>query len=114
MIWGTGYFKANACDFCDDVTTELADISLGDAWLPEYQNDDNGHNVIITRSKIADDIIQKGIQNKELKVEELPFNRLLLSQKGSFNHRHKGLRYRIVNARKKGIKIPLSVIQIRK
>jgi coenzyme F420 hydrogenase subunit beta len=31
-MWGTGLFKANACDFCDDVTTELADISLGDAW----------------------------------------------------------------------------------
>lgn len=28
-MWGTGLFKANACDYCDDVTTELADLSLG-------------------------------------------------------------------------------------
>jgi coenzyme F420 hydrogenase subunit beta len=27
----SGLFKANACDYCDDVTTELVDISLGDA-----------------------------------------------------------------------------------
>lgn len=36
-MWGTGLFKANSCDFCDDVTTELADISLGDAWLEPFQ-----------------------------------------------------------------------------
>ena len=29
-MWGTGLFKANACDFCDDVTA-VKDISLGDA-----------------------------------------------------------------------------------
>jgi coenzyme F420-reducing hydrogenase beta subunit len=35
-MWGTGLFKNNACDFCDDVTTELSDISIGDAWIDPY------------------------------------------------------------------------------
>ena len=65
-MWGTGMFKANACDFCDDVTTELADISIGDAWLPPYSNDGLGTNVIITRSKFVDDLILKGIRLNEL------------------------------------------------
>lgn len=52
-MWGTGLFKANACDFCDDVTTELSDISLGDAWLWPYNKDGKGTNVIITRSKFS-------------------------------------------------------------
>ncbi|MDO5035638.1 MAG: Coenzyme F420 hydrogenase/dehydrogenase, beta subunit C-terminal domain [Porphyromonas sp.] len=105
-MWGTGFFKANACDFCDDVTTELADISLGDAWLPEYQNDDRGQNVIVVRSEIAEQIIRTGLTSDELNVKELSLDRFLRSQRGSFNHRHKGLKFRINNATRKGLSIP--------
>jgi len=94
-MWGTGLFKANACDFCDDVTTELADISLGDAWLEPYSKDGAGNNVIVTRSKIADDIIKAGILDGSLNVEVLDLNRFIASQQGSFNHRHRGLFFRI-------------------
>lgn len=103
---GTGLFKANACDFCDDVTTELSDISLGDAWLWPYNKDGKGTNVIITRSKLADDIINEGINNKELFMDILPVDHFLSSQRGSFNHRHKGLKYRMEYAQKKGKIIP--------
>ena len=90
-MWGTGLFKANACDFCDDVTTELADISLGDAWLEPYIKDGKGTNVIVTRSKLAQNIILQGLNNNQLSVENLSLDRFLLSQQGSFNHRQKGL-----------------------
>lgn len=93
-MWGTGLFKANACDFCDDVTTELADISLGDAWLEPYSRDGSGNSVIVTRSKIADDIINGGILDGRLNVEVLHLNRFIESQQGSFNHRHRGLSFR--------------------
>jgi len=94
-MWGTGLFKANACDFCDDVTTELADISLGDAWLEPFNNDGLGTNVIISRSILADQIINNGITKGELDVERLPLTAMLSSQQGSFNHRHDGLYERI-------------------
>lgn len=34
--WGAGAFRFRykACDFCDDVFTETADVVLGNAWLP--------------------------------------------------------------------------------
>lgn len=105
-MWGTGLFKANACDFCDDVTTELADISLGDAWLPPYNKDGKGTNVIVTRSTIADKLIQDGIKNGELTIETLPLERFLASQQGSFNHRHTGLSVRIKQAKKKNQPVP--------
>lgn len=105
-MWGTGMFKANACDFCEDVTTELADISLGDAWLQPYVKEGKGHNVIVTRSLLADKIICEAIQNGVLDVEPLELNQFLQSQQGSFNHRQKALRYRIQKARKKGLRIP--------
>lgn len=99
-------FKANACDFCDDVTTELADISLGDAWLEPFNKDGKGTNVIVTRSKLAEDLINSGIRSTDLSVEPLAFEAFLSSQQGSFNHRHKGLGYRMSLAEKRGITIP--------
>jgi len=105
-MWGTGLFKANACDFCDDVTTELADISLGDAWIKPYHLDGRGTNLIITRSALSDKLIQQGIQQKRLNLEPLTIERLLFSQKGSFNHRHTGLSYRVKLAGKNNCLIP--------
>ena len=110
-MWGTGLFKANACDFCDDVTTELADISIGDAWLDPYVNDGRGDNVIVTRSNLAQKIIHDGINMNQLNLEALTIERFLLSQKGSFNHRHTGLPFRVKNAKNKGMVVPPKRIQ---
>jgi coenzyme F420 hydrogenase subunit beta len=98
--------KNNACDFCDDVTTELADISLGDAWLNPFNQDGKGTNVMITRSQLAEDLIKEGINSKELSVEHLDFEMFLSSQQGSFSHRQKALGYRINLAKGKGLTIP--------
>ncbi|WP_448144423.1 Coenzyme F420 hydrogenase/dehydrogenase, beta subunit C-terminal domain [Pseudomonas silesiensis] len=105
-MWGTGLFKANACDFCDDVTTELADISLGDAWLEPFNNDGQGTNVVISRSILADQIINNGIASGELAIERLPLKAMLASQQGSFNHRHDGLYERIKENNIKNIPTP--------
>jgi len=105
-MWGSGMFKNNACDFCDDVTTELADISLGDAWLNPYNMDGAGTNVIVTRSQLAEELINAGIKSNKLSVEPLAFKAFLSSQQGSFNHRHKGLGYRVSLAEKRGMTIP--------
>ena len=99
-MWGTGLFKANACDFCDDVSTELADISIGDAWLEPFVNDGHGANVIVTRSALAEEIIQRGLADRELQLEQISLQKFLSSQSGSFNHRHTGLLFR-ANVREK-------------
>lgn len=105
-MWGTGMFKCNACDFCDDVTTELADISLGDAWLPPYHKDGKGTNVLVTRTALAERLIAEGIQSKTLKIQELAFESFLVSQQGSYNHRHSGMSVRIKQAKKKNQLVP--------
>ncbi|MGC9322644.1 MAG: Coenzyme F420 hydrogenase/dehydrogenase, beta subunit C-terminal domain, partial [Kosmotogaceae bacterium] len=55
--WGYGFFKYKACDYCDDVVSETADVSVGDAWLPEYVNDSGGTNVVIVRNPVIKKII---------------------------------------------------------
>lgn len=105
-MWGSGFFKANACDFCDDVVTELADISLGDAWLDPYSKDGRGTSVVITRNLLAEKIITEGMNNSELMIEPITADTMRTSQQGSFNHRHEGLYVRVKAARRKGIPIP--------
>lgn len=94
-MWGTGLFKNNACDFCDDVTTELADISLGDAWFNPYMLNGKGTNVIVTRSILASNILEDGIKLKKVSLNIIKDSTFLSSQQGSFNHRHIGLKYRL-------------------
>lgn len=105
-MWGSGMFKNNACDFCDDVTTELADISLGDAWINPYRNDGKGTNIIITRSKTAEKLIQNGKQGNEIYIDLIPMDLLIQSQNGNYNHRYNGIGYRINKAENKGFIIP--------
>lgn len=105
-MWGTGLFKSNACDFCDDVMTELADISLGDAWIPPYNQQGLGNSIVITRSEYADFIIKHGIEKGDLNLNVLNLEKVKSSQQGSFNHRHKGLLYRLTLAEKRGVAVP--------
>ncbi len=120
-MWGTGLFKSNACDFCDDVTTELADISLGDAWLPEYRNEGLGNSVIVTRSKLADRLIEKGIEKNELSVISISKDKIIQSQRASFSHRQDSLYFRKKYSHfkiekrkrfKKQLSIPYKVVQL--
>lgn len=105
-MWGTGLFKANACDFCDDVTTELADISLGDAWLSPYNAQGLGNSIVITRNSYSSNLIDNGIKDLELSLEPISLEQIIESQKGSFTHRQKGLGYRLKLTAKKGLIVP--------
>jgi coenzyme F420-reducing hydrogenase beta subunit len=105
-MWGTGLFKSNACDFCDDVTTELADISVGDAWMEPFSNEGKGTNVIVTRTHLADQILNDGLLKGDIELDKLSLMDFLTSQRGSFNHRHTGLSYRVKKAKEKGVLIP--------
>lgn len=93
--WGIGLFKPKACDFCDDITGELADISFGDAWLPEYVRDPGGTNVIVVRNELLVQILVDGLESGELKLTPLSADDVRKSQAGNFRHRHDGLAYRL-------------------
>jgi len=93
--WGEGFFKYAACDYCDDVFAETADIVIGDAWLPEYAEDSGGTSVIVTRSRFMQQIIADGISSDALELEDMRPTRAAQSQIGSFWHRRTALAYRL-------------------
>lgn len=104
--WGYGFFKYKACDYCDDVVSETADVSVGDAWLPEYLNDSGGTNVVIVRNPVIKKIVDLGIKESTLKLDVLDPEEIVKSQEGGFRHRKDLLVYRIALLKNHGIWFP--------
>lgn len=74
-------FAAPYCLLCRDHTSELADISFGDAWLPEVMKaNDAGESVIITRTPIGERVIREAVKRDELQVSELSADKIVESQ----------------------------------
>lgn len=93
--WGQGLFKIRASDFTDDVMNEAADVTLGDAWLPEYTTDNKGNNILIVRNPVIQDIINKGIKNDMIKLDILNEEMMIRSQSSHFTHTSEELGYRL-------------------
>lgn len=92
--WGYGFFKYKACDYCDDVLSETADLTIGDAWLPKYKFDPQGTNLLVVRDPQLMKLIDDNIN--ELYLEELSTDQVYQTQAGGFRHKRDGLSYRLM------------------
>lgn len=100
--WGHGMFKYPACDYCDDVVGELADLSVGDAWLPKYIGDYKGNSVLVIRNVILQKLLNDGVANKELHLEEISIDSIYNSQAGGYRNKREDLSYRLWLKKQKG------------
>lgn len=83
------------CTLCSDYSAELADISLGDAWLPELENDKIGTSLVIIRGKGGDDLIRKTIINNQVGLVKINKERVLQAQGSLLFLKKKGLGARL-------------------
>jgi coenzyme F420 hydrogenase subunit beta len=104
--WGYGLFKYNACDYCDDVVGETADVSFGDAWLPHYVGDSNGTNIVIVRHQTLAALLREAHSEGRVKLDTITLNSVVESQAGGFRHRRAGLRFRLHLKNKAGLWCP--------
>lgn len=93
--WDGGYHRVKACDWCDDVFGETADITIGDAWLPGYVQDELGNNVVIVRSAEVLALIGPARDEGRLLLETLDADIAASSQAGGLRDRRDGLAYRL-------------------
>lgn len=94
-VWARDYFKIKACNYCDDLFAEMADISLMDAWLPEYEMDWRGSSIALVRSPEIVSLITSGIETGKLRMEEVGIHRVLESQHGGLVSKREKLAYRL-------------------
>lgn len=77
-FWANRLFTPMACNVCDDVFAEVADVALMDAWLPEYSKDYRGHTLMIVRSKSLKYLIAA---DNSMHLQRISGQRLWASQK---------------------------------
>jgi len=90
--WTNRWFTPNACNYCDDVFAECADVAFMDAWLPEYSNDRNGTSLVLVRSPLAKEVIERGIGAY---LDSIPVKRVVQSQKGVIAVKRRHMSYRL-------------------
>jgi hypothetical protein len=93
--WGAGFFQNSACNFCDDVLAETADISFGDAWVEPYSSDWRGTNVVVVRSPLLRDLVEQGITADKLELRPVDADYIANTQAAGFRQRREGLAYRL-------------------
>ena len=93
--WGAGFFQASACNWCDDVLAETADIAFGDAWVEPYSSDGRGTNVVIARSPEMRALLGEGIAGGALSLEAVDADFIADTQAAGLRQRREGLAYRL-------------------
>ncbi len=102
--WGAGFFQSAACDACDDVVAETADISLGDAWVEPYSSDGRGTNVVLVRSAALQELVDDGIRAGELRLDAVDAELVRETQAAGLRHRREGLAYRLARRPRRGLR----------
>lgn len=93
--WGAGFFQNPACDWCDDVVGETADVSFGDAWVEPYSSDGRGTNVMIVRSKEIAATVERARADGRLELTPVDADFIAQTQAAGLRHRRDGLAYRL-------------------
>ena len=97
--WGAGFFQNPACNWCDDVVAETADISFGDAWLEPYSSDGRGTNVVIARTPEMQSLLEHGRAIGALDLDRVSGDFVSATQAAGLRHRREGLAYRMTWSR---------------
>ena len=104
--WGHGFFQMEACNYCDDIFAETADVAFGDAWLEEFKADWRGTNIIVNRSPEIERILSDCSDRGEIFLEQVSLDAVANSQAGNFRHRWDGLSVRLADDLRAGRAIP--------
>jgi hypothetical protein len=100
--WGLGFFKYKACDYCDDVFAETADMVIGDAWLPQFDGDWRGTNVLVVRHRLFMDLLAAAAEQSRIQIVPITPDVAAASQRSGLNHRREGLSWRLSAADRRG------------
>ena len=95
-FFGPCFFTPYRCLTCHDLTSELADISLGDAWIKEIRENDNvGTSIIIVRAPFAEEMLNCMRQSNEISLKEISYERVIESQRGILARKKIGIGARL-------------------
>jgi coenzyme F420 hydrogenase subunit beta len=100
------FFTPSRCLVCCDQSAELADLSFGDAWLPEFSDDKLGTSVLISRTRVGEELLLKAKLNNRVELDEISAIKMAKSQ-GMMRFKKNGLGVRVKLFKLTGKNIPV-------
>ena len=92
---GSDFFTPTRCLMCSDGVCELADISFGDAWLPELSDDKIGKSIIISKNEIGEQLLQAMKFKNKIGMNKVGAEKVVQSQQSMIYSKKKILNSRI-------------------
>lgn len=105
--WCNGYFKLNACNYCDDLFAELSDVSYMDAWLPEYIKDPAGTSIVVIRNRELQNEFYTAAKSNVLNLITIEPEKVIASQIGALQIKKNRLAEILTYSQKNTFKIPI-------
>ena len=93
-LFGLNFFTPARCLLCSDGICELADISFGDAWLPELSDDKIGKSIIVSKNEIGEKLLQAMKLKNKIELNETSAKKVIQSQAGMLYFKKKNLNAR--------------------
>jgi coenzyme F420-reducing hydrogenase beta subunit len=95
LHWNRRWFTPAACNVCDDMFAELADVSIMDAWLPEYVEDWRGTSIAVVRHAELHELLLRGAAEGHLSIAPIAAERVVASQSGAIRYKRAPLRWKV-------------------
>jgi len=106
-VFSCFYFTPRRCLMCQDFTNELADVSVGDAWLHEFKNDKIGRSILIARTKQGQDLLDFMCREKTIFLEPVTVHKVLRSQQSNVKFKKNDFAIRMAMLESSGMKTPI-------
>jgi len=91
---GAYFFYPARCLMCSDGICELADISFGDAWLPELSDDKIGKSILVSKSERGEQLLQAMKLKNKIKLDGIGSKKVIQSQAAMLYFKKKNLNAR--------------------
>lgn len=103
--WINNHFQISACNYCDDVFSEVADLCVMDAWLPQYSHDPRGHSLLLFRNENLEELLNLGSTNGECEATLIPATELIQSQESLVSEKKHKIAGRLYKAESSNVYI---------
>jgi len=107
-------FTPKRCLLCPDGVNEFADLSFGDAWLPEIPRGRYGTSIIISRTAIGEHLLNLGKSSGKIELIKIKPEKVIQSQKAMLTFKKRKLPARIFAAKMIGLLPPQITVQLPK
>jgi len=85
LVWAftfpSYFFTPPRCILCCDGTSELADLSFGDPWLPEYKDEEIGQSIVVSRTVKGERLLQDAQTGGTIKISIISPEKVIHSQR---------------------------------